>query len=282
VLFLQDWQINPDAMQIYFSGSKGFHLMLDARLFGKMFPSKNLPLVFDSMRRHLAQEIPEQLRETVDLAIKDRVRLLRLPNTVHENSKLTKVILSVDELNRMSADDIRSQARTVRPLALTDETGLVSKVEIKENATAVEFIRRIQRQVKKLTRKPFRYRFNRPPDLARIVFPCAGLQGIWESHVEPGFRNSSAIRLASALRLLGLSSDETHEKLLEWNERNGIGLPYNELHNVVHSAYQHRFPYRYSCRDEILRRFCPLPDVESCQSFVLAHAAPSEGTQRSS
>src|SRR5688572_28333593 len=91
-VFLEDWQINPDAMQIYFSGSKGFHLMLDTRLFGKMFPSKNLPLVFDSMRRHLAQEVPEQLRQTVDLAIKDRVRLLRLPNTVHEKSKLNKII----------------------------------------------------------------------------------------------------------------------------------------------------------------------------------------------
>lgn len=279
---LEDWQINPDAMQIYFSGSKGFHLMLDTRLFGKMFPSKNLPLVFDSMRRHLAQEIPEQLRQTVDLAIKDRVRLLRLPNTVHEKSKLNKIILSIDELNRMSADEIRRHARTVRPLALTDETGFLSKVEINENTAAAEFFQRVQRQVKKLTRKPFRYRFKRPADLERIEFPCAGLQAIWESHIEPGSRNNCAIRLASELRLLGLSTDETHEKIMEWNERNDIGLPYDELHSVVRSAYQHRFPYRYSCRDEILRSFCPLPDYESCQSFVVARSALSERRQRSS
>lgn len=41
------------------------------------------------MRSHLAQELPESHRAAVDLGmvdlgIKDRVRLLRLPNTVHE------------------------------------------------------------------------------------------------------------------------------------------------------------------------------------------------------
>jgi hypothetical protein len=275
LFFLHEWQINPDALQIYFSGSKGFHLMLDTRLFGKMLPSKNLPLIFDAMRRHLAQELPEQFRETMDLAIKDRVRLLRLPNTIHEKSQLNKVILTFDELNGMSGDRIRDHARSVRPLTLTDATGFLSRADIEENAAATAFLQRIQRQLKRFTRKPFRYRFNRPADLARIEFPCAGLQRIWESEIEPGYRNNCAIRLASELRLLGLSAEETQDKLLEWNERNGIGLPADELHSVVRSAYQHRFPYRYSCRDEVLRRFCPLGDYESCSSFVAAHAPPS-------
>ena len=77
---LKKW-IPEDDIQIYFSGAKGFHLMLDTRVFGKTLPSKNLPLIFDSLRRHLALEIPEPFRDTVDLAIKDRVRLLRLPNS---------------------------------------------------------------------------------------------------------------------------------------------------------------------------------------------------------
>jgi hypothetical protein len=88
---------------------------LDTRLFG--LPSKKLPLTFDSMRRHLAQELPEHLRETVDLTIKNRARLLRLPNTIHEKSKLYKVIVTVDELNGMSLDEIRAHARASRALA---------------------------------------------------------------------------------------------------------------------------------------------------------------------
>jgi hypothetical protein len=227
------------------------------------------------MRRHFAQELPETLRETMDLAIKDRLRLLRLPNTVHEKSKLYKIILSVDELRELSPDGIKSRASTTRPLALTDETGLVSNVEVEQNPAAAAFFTRIRRQLNRMVRKPFRYRFHRPGDLGRIEFPCAAIKAIWQSHIEPGYRNNCAIRLASEFRLLGLTADETVGKLLEWNERNAIGLPAEEVMSVVRSAYQHRFPYRYSCRDPILRRFCPLPNLPACREFVSQHAHTS-------
>jgi hypothetical protein len=269
---LERWRIDSNAMQIYFSGCKGFHLMLDTRLFGKILPSKKLPLIFDSLRRHLALEIPEPFRETVDLAIKDRVRLLRLPNTIHEQSKFYKVSLSLEELRRLSPAEIRECARTLRPLTFTDETGFLSHADVKENAAAGQLFQHIRRQIKKLTRKPFAYRFRRPVDLNQLTFPCAAQQKIWESHIEPGYRNNCAIRLASGLRLLGLTEDEASDKLFEWNETHAIGLPADELCNVVHSAYQHRFPYRYSCRDEILRRFCPLVDYESCRKFLANRA----------
>jgi Primase C terminal 1 (PriCT-1) len=271
---LERWQIDPNAIPIYFSGAKGFHLMLDTRVFGKILPSKNLPLIFDSLRRHLALEIPEPFRDTVDLAIKDRVRLLRLPNTIHERSKLYKVILSLDELRCLSPAEIRECARTLRTLTLTDETGFLSTADVIENPAACQLFQRIRRQLKRLARKPFDYRFRRPADLAQLTFPCAALQTIWESHIEPGYRNNCAIRLASELRLLGLSEDEANDKLFEWNERNGVELPADELRSVVRSAYQHRFPYRYSCRDDILRRFCPLPSYEACRKFVGARTAP--------
>jgi hypothetical protein len=268
--FRDRWQLDPAAWQIYFSGAKGFHLMLDSRLFGRMAPSKNLPALFDALRRHLAQELPEPLRATVDLSIKDRMRLLRLPNTIHERSKLYKIIVSAEELERLGADDIRDLARRPRRLALTDESGLRSHAAVKGNPAAAKLFERVQRQFKSLTRKPFAYRFHRPADLGQIQFPCAGAQAIWQSHIEPGYRNNCAIRLASELRQLGLSAAETESKLLEWNERNDIDLPINELRAVVHSAYQHRFPYRYSCGDAILRRYCPLADEAFCRRFVAA------------
>ena len=267
-LLFERWAIDPDSLQIYFSGFKGFHMLLDTRLFGRIAPSKNLPTIFDSLRRHLALELPEPLRETVDLSIKDRVRLLRLPNTIHEKSKLYKIILNPTELENLDPEQIRELAHTARPLRFTDETGLVSCVDIRVNPKASELFSRVRRQTAKLTRKPFVYRIRRPADLSNLEFPCAGVHKIWESHIEPGYRNNCAIRLASEFRLMGLSSDETEQKLLEWNRRNDIELPNTELQNVVHSAYQHRFPYRYSCRDAILRRYCPLPDLKSCRAFI--------------
>jgi hypothetical protein len=266
--FLDHWRIDSQGLQIYFSGSKGFHLMLDTRLFGRIAPAKNLPVIFDSMRRHLAQELPEPLRDVVDLAIKDRVRLLRLPNTAHEKSRLYKVLIGVDELQNAGADEIRGRARQMRPLPLTDETGLISRVTVQQNPAASGLLQRVSRQVKKITRKPFVYRFRPPSDLRRLEFPCAGVQAIWENHIEPGQRNNCAIRLASELRLLGLDAIQAGDKLRQWNQRNDIELPVDEIDSVVRSAYQRRFPYNFSCRDAILRRFCPLVDAETCQERV--------------
>lgn len=261
---LESWAIDPNALQVYFSGSKGFHLMLDTRSFGRVVPSKSLPAIFDSLRRHLAQELPEPLRETIDLSIKDRVRLLRLPNTVHEKTKIFKVIVRIDELHALSVPAIREIARSARPLTLTDATGFIPRTAVKANPAAMELFRRVSRQSARLTRKPFVYRFRRPANIAHPEFRCAGAQAIWQDHVEAGYRNNCAIRLASEFRLMGLGSDETLGKLLEWNQRNDIGLSVEELKNVTRSAYQHRFPYRYSCRDAILRRFCPLANLASC------------------
>ncbi len=278
--FFEHWQIDPNALQIYFSGSKGFHLMLDTRLFGNVLPARNLPFIFDSLRRHLAQGVPEHLRETFDFTIRDRVRLLRLPNTIHENSKLYKIILSHDEISRLSEKEIRARAQETRPLRLTEETGLVSLVEIHANRQAEELYERIRGQLKRLTRRTFKYRFRRSLDPGRIEFPCAAAQRIWESHIEPGYRNNCAIRLCSELRLLGLSEAEAREKLTEWNSKNQIELSSRELNNVTRSAYHHPFPYRYGCRDEILRRFCPLADYESCRRYVVDRTEPCRSAKQ--
>jgi hypothetical protein len=89
-------------------------------------------------------------------------------------------------------------------------------------AVALAQIRWERRQLNRIVRKPFRYRFRRRDDLGRVEFPCAGIQAIWQSHIEPGNRNNCTIRLASEFRLLSLTADETNEKLLEWNVNNGI------------------------------------------------------------
>lgn len=267
--FLLDrWAIDANALQLYFSGAKGFHLLLDTRLFGRIMPSAMLPAIFDALRRHLAQELPEPMRESIDLSIKDRVRLLRLPNTIHEKSRLYKILITKAELETTTVPEILELARARRPLTLTDETGFLSRVPITANPAASELFDRVRRQTVKLARRRFTYRLRRPADISRAEFRCAGTQKIWERHIERGYRNNCAIRLASDFRLMGFSSAETEQKLLEWNERNGIDLPEAELLAVVRSAYQRRFPYRYSCRDPVLRKFCPLADLGSCFRFT--------------
>ena len=277
-LFDERWSLDRGAYQVFFSGSKGFHIMLDSRVFGRVAPSQHLPMIFDAIRRHLAHELPEWLRDTVDLTIRDRVRLLRLPNTVHEKSGLYKVLIEPNDLDNLTANDIREYARQWRPLELTDETGLVARIEVAANTAGRELFQRVRSQVRRYTGKKFAYRFNRPGDIDCVQFACAGLEQIWQSHIAKGQRNNCAIRLASEFRLLGLTQEETESKLLDWNRRNEIGLPDDEIRSVTHSAYQHRFPYRYSCRDPIRRRFCPLKSYHQCIAYS-QHATDNDSSK---
>jgi hypothetical protein len=223
-----------------------------------------LPALFDTVRRHLALELPEGLRATVDLAIKDRLRLLRLPNTIHEKSKLYKIRLDADELARYGAAALRELARQPRPLVATDATGLVARSVVGTNPRAEALYQRVRRQLRSIRHRPFEYRLRRAPLAEGAEFSCAGMQAIWQSHIEPGFRNNCAIRLASELRLHGFAAEETLARLKEWNQRQGIDLDEDEIAGVVRSAYQHRFPYRYSCHDPVLRRYCPLVESGRC------------------
>lgn len=71
------------------------------------------------------------------------------------------------------------------------------------------------------------------------------------------FSGAKGFHLMLDSRLFGKTAPARH-----------IELSGEELGSVVRSAYLHRFPYRYSCRDALLRRYCPLKDENDCQAFV--------------
>jgi KaiC/GvpD/RAD55 family RecA-like ATPase len=94
------------AVRYFFSGAKGFHLLLPTFLFGEVEPSPSLPRVF----RGIAAQLAELAGEEIDLKIYDVNRLFRLPNTQH-TSRLWKVELSAEELLTWDAERVREEAR---------------------------------------------------------------------------------------------------------------------------------------------------------------------------
>ncbi|MFQ5964022.1 MAG: primase C-terminal domain-containing protein [Candidatus Scalinduaceae bacterium] len=268
VSFLTEkWGIQKEALLVYFSGHKGFHIMLDIRVFGRVRPSKYLHLIFSRMRHNLVKQLKIVDVSAFDMTIKDRVRLLRLPNTINKKSRLYKVQIILEDINHLSLTDILSFARTPRPLSYVDETGIISNVRlIKENPYAVKCYKNAKYLVRRSIRKEFEYRFTlRDDDPEKVL--CPAMVNIWKSHIDVGYRNNCAIRLASQFRLSGFSKEKTEELILSWNKRNRIGLYKEEVRRTVHSAYVHRFPYRYGFRDEIIRRFCPFKNINDCECY---------------
>ena len=198
---LERWRLEAAAVHTYFSGAKGFHVLVDTRVFGRVAPSQDLPRVFSRLRLEILRGLPDSARLLFDLTIGDKVRLLRLPNSRHRGSGLYKVPLTGEELAAASIADIRLLARAPRPLTRVLDAGLLPAEPTQPAPTAVELFRKARRTVRR-ARGPRPYRLPLPPGNAAAAL-CPARRVMWESHVPPGNRNNVAIRLASAFRLAG-------------------------------------------------------------------------------
>ncbi|GBD24971.1 hypothetical protein HRbin30_00285 [bacterium HR30] len=257
--FLQQrWHVPDSAIYAYFSGHKGFHILLDTRIFGRVAPATDLHRIFSLLRLQVWRSlgVSEGLAR-FDQAIGDKVRLLRLTNSRHRQSGLYKIPLSAQELFSFSPDEIRALARSPRPDPRTLCQGLLPLEHVEANDTARAAFSRARRAARR--GRPHPYRLPQPPqDLTAAL--CAARQHMLESDIPPGIRNNVAIRLASALRRAGYPQAQTNDILVAWNRKLTAPLPERELRSVVRSAYARAFPYGYGCHDEVIRLFCPFRD----------------------
>ncbi|MBI4971196.1 MAG: primase C-terminal domain-containing protein [Candidatus Omnitrophica bacterium] len=261
--------LSAEACPVYFSGAKGFHFMLDTRALGRIIPSLHLHLVFSHFRKELIYEVSGLNQDVFDLTIKDKVRLLRLPNTVNQKTNLYKIQLLPEELFQLSISEIKEKASEARELYFTDETGLAAKTKsIRAHLELEKIFRRSSRIIHRLTRKPFHYFIKAKHGTDPEKFLCPGFLEMWHSHIPAGERNNSAIRLLSEFRRNGLSEEEARDLILDWNSRNSIGLSDRELAATLKSAYSRAYPYHFGCHDQIIHSFCPLKDTRKCDAWV--------------
>jgi hypothetical protein len=267
-LFCNKWRVSQGAFNIYFSGAKGFHLMIQSVLFGDLQPSDDLHLVFARVREGMAEEAGIG-KTGIDWSVKDKMRLLRLPNSQHGKSNLYKIQLRFDEMNRLAVSEIKAKAREPGMLWNTDRTGLMPQKPVVPNKYAVELY---QNAVEHIERTRLRPSSN---DLSQLAehkqrsgkLFCKARQKMWYSQIPQGSRNNCCIRLVSELRLGGMTDSQALELISFWNHNNDIGLPAEELSGIVRTVYASKRPYDYGCRDEIIESFCPFGDKSKCQRY---------------
>lgn len=100
--YLEQNNIRPENYRIFFSGKKGFgvELKLDQLVTNKQVRN---------ILYNLATSYP-----TLDVVVADAARIIRVPNTKHQETGLFKIPLSVKELRELDVDDIRDLARSPR------------------------------------------------------------------------------------------------------------------------------------------------------------------------
>ncbi len=102
VQFLYEKQVPTKATEVYFSGNKGFHVILSMDAY---FAPKEM--------RQIITNILKETQLEIDLSVYDYAQILRVPGTRHKTSGLFKIPLHVDELCNLDSHEIKEKATSL-------------------------------------------------------------------------------------------------------------------------------------------------------------------------
>lgn len=216
------YHIPKEETRIYFSGNKGFHLIIPGEILG-IKPQKELNEVF----KIIAEQVSNySLHKTIDLKIYDSKRLFRVPNSINSKTNLYKILLTPDELKNLSEKDIRTLA--------TKPRNIVPSNKATTNTFAMAQFRNAELKYED-KKKELDAKAKVHHGTLKIVPPC--IKNILENGAEKGSRNVTIACLTSFYKSYGKSMEETIEYLSEWNSRNVEPTPDRELRNTIKSIF---------------------------------------------
>lgn len=103
-----EYSLSPDDLSIYFSGSKGFHLVINLNTFGSPDPHEEMGSLIKIVVKELCGDIKH------DPLIYENHRLMRVENSLNAKSDLYKIQLSYFELSSLSIEEIKELAKRPR------------------------------------------------------------------------------------------------------------------------------------------------------------------------
>lgn len=237
-------KIDSRSIQIYYSGSKGFHFVVDKTVMN-IQPRKDLNRVFKSM----AEEIKSlTMHGTIDTQIYDSRRLFRVKNTINTKSGLYKIPITPIELKSLDINDIKLLANKKREVNF-----FRNEYSRKAENFFKKHVEKIEEENKRLEEARVRvqeYAKNKVEITNKNITPC--IKNIIINGAKEGYRNNSATALASFFMQKGYSPEETYDIINDWNNTKCFpSIPEREIKTLIDSVYKHGYKYGCSKLSEI-------------------------------
>lgn len=227
--------IKPEELFIFFSGKKGIHIMVPYHIMA-IEPHMELNHIF----KLIAQDIHKVTEhKTVDLRIYDRVRLLRLPNSMHPDTELFKVQMTWDQFKEFTYDEVKEWASQERPILKQE-----SRYNTKANRTYKEYIEQWEKE------KVAKYSNKRGNQTLNFCPPC--MRHMLRNDAQEGKRNNTVAAMSSYFKQRGYSEEEAMKRLKKWND-NYCSPPLHEreIKTTMKSIYGGEYVYGCSSLAEI-------------------------------
>jgi hypothetical protein len=228
------FHLQEDNIQIFFSGSKGYHIIIPYEVFG-IEPSKDLN---DRYKLIVTELKSYTITKSIDTRIYDSKRLFREPNTINTKTGLYKVYMTIDQVRDFSYDDLIDRART--PQATVEPN--------KEyNPKADEALNAMVNELKERQKKTINHKVARQMLQNKELLPC--VKYILQNGAQKGGRNNTAMALASALFQRNEDRAYVEQIMDTWNRTKlDEPLPERELELTVRSAFNNvNDGRRYGC-----------------------------------
>lgn len=243
------YKIDIEDIQIYFSGHKGFHIILDSNLFG-IKPNKYLNMYYKVIAQHLKTFTKYKL---IDTRIYDRKRLFRIPNTINSKTGLYKIMIDKDKLTNFTRKEMTEYCSSTKDIIKKEYN--VSKAAQKLLTLAVQTTHK-----KETTSKKRRNKNNN--NIKLEILPC--IKNILETDIEKGNRNNTFAIVSSSLFQSGKTEEEVLNILYTWNDTLTEPLSEREVRTTVTSTYTCFLTDKcYGCQSIKELGYC----IEGCSLF---------------
>lgn len=237
-------------IDVYFSGSKGFHVQICT---GKTYFT---PEQLRNITVELAKNLP-----TFDRVVNDPNRVIRVPNTLHQKTGLYKVLLSHTNLTDFSVPEILEYAKEKQALKFAQPVDIVpgnvldlmnkkSKIDITEvDVYEIDFTQN------------------------KLLTNCRW--SLQHGNFKEGERNSAFLCLAATYKNMGYKEELTYRMLKGVAELQAARFetdryPDSELYqNIVKVVYSPNWQNgQYSCRTDHtwLSNYCKSLGEHSCDA----------------
>ena len=244
------FNLSDDNLQIFFSGSKGFHVLVPHEIFGLEYGRE-----INNIYKSIAIELKSYtITKSVDTRIYDYKRLFREPNSINSKTGLYKVQVNLDDLRNMTYEDIIEYASQPKEIRTPNK---------EFNDRSRKLLNSFIEEIKERQRRTINHKVAREMLTNKELLPC--VKYILQNGAVKGGRNNTAMALASALYQRDLSDEQKILDIMkEWNETKlDEPLSDREIENTTRSAYRNvRDGRRYGCSAfidlDICVKGCPI------------------------
>lgn len=217
-----------ESFRIYFSGKKGFHLLIPYEYLG-IKPSKYLDRLFKWIAGGLYLE---SVNETIDLVVYEKRRLWRLENTKHPGTNLYKIPLEYKEVINLTIEEIQELAKKPRVIKYPEPKYIDSANK--------EYLREAKEMIEQERIEAERFKNYKPQkQFDKDNIPDYIQQMLDEGPIK-NYRNETVAGLTSFYMQIGYSEEEIYQEMLAWNQGS---LSDSEIKTTVSSIFKRKLIY---------------------------------------